>query len=137
MLSKEDIRFKTENGFCPYFIYAGKKYFIRDTKINDKWMYRLEVKTINNNQTLSFLSQEEAQAYISEKINRQRYTCLRLSDRTGYIATDTIYVLKANIVEIIKTPDPLSGEFDTYAECLDFAKSYIEKLENNQMTLFA
>lgn len=136
MFKKDDIRFRSENGLCPYFINHNQKYYIKDVKISGKWYYRLEVRELNTEQTLFFASPEEAQKYILEKLTGKRYDSQKFNEFSVYITCNYIYIQSTATVTIRKTADVLTGEFETYLECLNYAKDYIHNIQNTQTILF-
>lgn len=119
------IKFTAESGFCPYFIYNCFKFFIQDTKTsNGEYTYSLYMKNINSEQK-SFMKHEEAISFVNNiKGIRFIYTS---EGRMLYSSVLHEYIIDDKKVIIRSAAQPMSGDFDNYIDCLNFAKQYVER----------
>lgn len=122
-----DVNFKRENGFCPYFIYKNTRYYIQDRK-NRIGDYVYTLMSVNTDvETLLFPNKDAALDYI-KGIKGIRYFG-STSDKEAYSNRIRLYIIQGSTVTVRHEPDILSGEFESYEQCLDFAKTFIsEKL---------
>lgn len=117
-----EIKFRAENGLCPYYIYKDTKFFIQDSKKSDGYTYSLHLKHLKVKIEV-FEDNEAAIDYINE-IKGIRFLG-SFSDGHLYTDISRYYSVKGNKVIIRPTDAPISGSFDSYADCLNFAKKYV------------
>lgn len=120
-----NITFKAENGFCPYCIYGRTKFYIQDSRnYKGDWVYALYSVDLCE-EVKEFETNEKAFEYlVNKKVKHVYSTC----DRETSLYSDTLhyYILKDKTVTVRQTETPLTGKFDSYAECLKFAKEYVK-----------
>lgn len=118
-----NVTFKAENGHCPYFEYKDKRFYIKDSKNYKKeWVYSLYFKKIDKLAWIEFGTQKQALEH-AEK--RAKFVCESDGKRL-YSNTLKEYIVDGNKVSRRYADTPLSGEFDSYNQCLEFAKEYIQ-----------
>lgn len=123
---KINIAFRSDNGYCPYFIHRNMKYFIQDERGYDgQYKYALYQKTLEPDEIINFKTNEEAIEYM-KTLNKAR--CI-YSEKDKRLFTSILYdyILIGTQLKIRKSSKPLSGNFDKYLDCLEFAKKYIGK----------
>ena len=118
----QDIKFSGKNGDCPYFIYEDYKFFIQDSKVGSDWKYSLYMKDLKSD-TLTFATDKEALNYI-KSIDRIKYVCSS-SNLSLYETIHKDYIINSNKINIKNKPEFIALEFDSYVECLKFAKKYV------------
>jgi hypothetical protein len=134
-----DIKFRAENGLCPYFIHGNLKFFIQDENIgNGNYRYSCYVRNLDT-KVLEFVDEKEAKAYVQER-KGVRYAG-QCDDRVLFTGILVDYIICKNKVTVRETAKPLTGDFDIYNDCLAAAKEkvteYIRMIEPEQISMFA
>lgn len=132
------VKFKAENGLCPYFEYGDLKFYIQDHRQGSGYKYTCYVQH-KKSELLTFTDDDAALAYVRGiKGTHREY---QSEDKTMYISINSIYIICKNTVEVRPSPRPLTWEFDNYSDCLKVAKEkvieYINQNEPQQVCLFA
>lgn len=131
------IKFRAENGLCPYFIYKNLKFFIQDSKNGKDYEYTCYVKKVDT-KTIQFTSEEEANNYVKKKRNIRFIG--RADEKVLYSSAFVEYVICKNKVTERAAPRPITDTFANYIDCLNEAKKkvleYIDMLEPQQISLF-
>ncbi len=133
-----EITFRAENGVCPRFCYDMTVFFIQDRKNSiGNWLYSLWSKE-DAEEIIKFETHEEAKSYVRWL---KGVKCTYNTDgKWFYTSVYFYYIVVGNVVKKRETPTPLSGDFDSYLECLNFAKKYvadyIKKQELEQISMF-
>jgi len=121
----QEIHFSSINGLAPSYVAPnGTVYIITDEKTYGKRRYTLKAKTKAPYITY-FSDKESVEKYIEELTCKRRYEKYKFSEQTGYFMADVILAVTGLTVKKIYTPDIVAGPYDSYAECLEFAKKYI------------
>lgn len=132
------ITFTQRDGLCPYYILDNTKYYIQDRIISsDATSFTLMSKSLNHD-VKQFPDVKQAVEYIKNQINGRPYKYYSFYESEMWETVSKIYVLgsKGRIV-IRETPTVLSYPFDSYKDCLIFAKKYISDLiKSNELSLF-
>lgn len=132
------IKFKRENGCCPYFIYNNYKYFIQDYNVSEKrnifvYNYSLKAEKIEEPKTIKFKDFNSAKRHVLEKLKNERYEVWNCScqDEIGYNTGEFLYAIISNVLTIRRMPDMIADGFDNYIDCLKYSKKFLsEKIVN-------
>ena len=132
----KDIKFNSENGSCPYFVHEDYRFFIQDNKVGNKWRYSLYVKDMKSD-NLVFADKKEATKYVMS-IKGIKFVC-QSQDLSLYETINKDYIINKNKVNIKNKPEFVALDFDSFLECLNFAKKYVEEFirkNDRQMMMF-
>lgn len=132
------ITFTKKNGFCPYYVLDSTKFYIQDKIISsDATTYTLMSKNINHD-VKQFPDSKQAVDYIKTQINSRPFKYYSFYEAEMWKTASRIYILdNKGRVTIRETPTELSYPFDSYEDCLIFAKKYIlDLIKSNELTLF-
>ena len=133
----KEVTFKGENGFCPSYRYKDVDFYIKDKRdYKGDWVYSLWVQN-KKKQEIQFVTHEEAIKHVRDIKGTK---CVYNSgEKRLYISTNHHYIISGNTITKRETPTPISGDFDSYLECLSFSKKYVENYiaqhEPQQITL--
>jgi hypothetical protein len=133
-----NITFRAENGMCPRFCYDTTVFYIQDRRASTgDYLYSLWSKE-DKEEIIKFETHDEACEY-AKKIKGAKCEYWSCNTRL-YTSVNYNYIVVGNVVKKRETPTPLSGEFDSYLECLNFSKKYvadhIKRQEPEQVSLF-
>ena len=133
-----EIAFRTEKGMCPRFCYGTTVFYIQDSKdYKGDWVYSLCFKE-NGEEVLKFETHDEAVDHV-RKLKSVKNT-YGTGNTLLFTSVNYNYIVVGNVVKKRKTPTPLSGDFDSYLECLNFSKKYvadyIKEQEQEQISMF-
>ena len=120
------ITFKSHDGLCPYYIYREYKFFIRDkADYHGHYKYALYMQRMTE-ETKVFNNNRNAIRYV-EAINgiKHIYTQSGTGKRL-YGSKTKEYVIIDNTVTIRPAEEMISWYYDRYADCVKFAKKYID-----------
>lgn len=139
----DGVAFVAKDGMCPRFEAPnGEIYLIQDKKVGADYQYALQVKRYKPEKK-TFLTKEECDAYIANKTDRRHYSVARYEGKTGYFLSWATLVCEGLTVTILYAPDVISEWFESYVDCLQYAKEYVltrleqmEKEQNRQTDLF-
>lgn len=140
------VSFQTKNGFCPCY----GDYYIQDRKSgydqyhNDRYEYAL-FKKEKRELVKRFKKRKKAYEYLSALTGYTEYSIIyndsrvRLDKRKRVLSVidkerSFIYWLYLDRGELFKKPyndNQLSVWFESYADCLQYAKEYIENKKRN------
>jgi|GEM_PF-3077759 len=133
-----DVKFKAHDGRCPYFRYRDTLYYIQDREENGSPQYSLMAWRLFEKVEI-FEEESQAVKWVEDQTAKQR---TKWDEGNGWMLCQTstrLYVIKSNEVTVKETPTPLTGEFDSYLDCLKVAKKrvqeIIEKTEPKQISL--
>lgn len=120
----KEIKFSSKNGDCPNFTYDDYRFFIREAKVGSSWKYSLYMKDMRSD-TLTFATDKEALNYI-QSINRIKFVCKsEFENLSLYETMHKDYIINSNKINIKNKPEFVVLEFDSYIDCLKFAKKYV------------
>lgn len=134
----QDIKFSGKNGDCPYFIYDDYKFFIQNSKVGNEWKYSLYMKDLKSD-TLTFTTDKEALNYI-KSIDKIKFVySSEFQNLQLYETIHKDYILNKNKINIKNKPEFIALDFDSYVDCLKFAKKYVAefiKKHERQISIF-
>lgn len=122
----EIVKFKIGNGCNPTFMHNNVKFFISDRKNEyKKWVYSLCSRNLDET-TRMFDDHKEALAYVRSIKNVK---CVHGLHR-AYIFETVMneYIVRDNTVTERETFNLISGEFESFKDCLKWSKAYINKV---------
>lgn len=132
----QDIKFSGKNGDCPYFIYENNRFFIKDEKVGEKWKYSLYVKNIEEH-IINFKTHKEVIEYIKNIDKIKLIT--KYGDKSLYETKGKNYIVNKNEILIKDMAEFIALDFDSYMECLKFAKKYVAEFirkHERQISMF-
>ncbi len=137
-----NITFHGVDGRCPHFLAPnGVNYIIRDQKVGSDYQYYLTADS-HKPKVLKFESNDDVDAFIDGKTDRRRYSVAKIDDKIGYFMNHVTIIKENKTVTLRYTPDVVSGMFESYVDCLNFAKEYVageieqfDMMQNRQMDM--
>lgn len=131
------VTFTKKNGFCPYYVLDNTKFYIQDKLISsDATTYTLMSKNLNHD-VKQFPDVKQAVDYIKNQINGRPFRYYNFEAEMWETASKIFVLDSKGRLVIREKPTELSYPFDSYKECLLFAKKYISDLiKSIELSLF-
>lgn len=133
-----DVKFKAHDGRCPYFEHSDILYYIQDREDGGQMQYTL-MAWPRRERVEMFADEKQAIEWVEKQVAGQR---VKWDEGRGWIlcqASSHYYIIRGKQVTVKETPTPLTGEFDSYLDCLKSAKKRVEEIideiEPKQMSL--
>lgn len=125
-----NIKFKKANGNAPYFIYKENKYTIenRSKTYDNKYLFQLMLRKVNPTiEKQKFKTHSEVLDYVRENI-KENYEIWRFNPEIVFATETLFYIINKNELRIDRRAIPLSIEFESYSDCLDYSKEYVSRI---------
>lgn len=135
------ITFKAENGMCPYFMYDGTLYYILEEKNRSSWIDGDHTYELRSRKQMVKVTEYKTAKEIDEVIKGiGAYLYITHFADRAYKKGQKLYCVSGLTITERYDYESLSGQFETYAECLEFSKKYIQniidEIEGKQTKLF-
>lgn len=126
--------FTTYNGFCPFCIVGDTRYYIQDEATLTGYKYQLMYTNNTSVEKFSFKSADDLLLWVKEnKLSSIHIVGVRdivYSDTNGYRYVQAKQDNDKIVVQKLHKRYYIGTEFDSYNECLAYAKAYLESRYN-------